>query len=94
MLRKPSLIGIVAAAFLFPVPADAGSAQVVSTSLTGLASASSTLIPVASTFIAVTAESSVLIQVARTFIPVGALGDSHAGIEFTNGRKPGVRMGS
>ena len=26
MLRKPTLIGVVAAAFFFPVPADAGSA--------------------------------------------------------------------
>ena len=58
MLRKPSLIGAVAAALFFPIPASAGSAQkrgltpVVSRSPTAVASASFTLIPVASTFIA------------------------------------------
>ena len=78
MLGKPSLIGAVAVALLFPLPASPVAPSltpVVSTSPTGLASANSALIPVASTFIAVTAASSVLIPVASTFIPVGALGD-------------------
>ena len=97
MLRKRTLIGVVAAAFFFRylrTPVAPSLTPVVSTSPTGLASVSSILIPVASTFIAVTAASSVLIPVASTFIPVGALGDSYAGIEFANGRKPGGRMGS
>ena len=78
MLLKYSLIGAVAAALFFPLPASAGSA------ITnpggkyvpyGGGVGSFILTPVESTFIAVTEASSVLIPVGSMLIPVGALGD-------------------
>ena len=80
MLRKFSLIGAVAVALFFPIPASAGSAfKGAATNPGGKTSPTaerrqvSTLIPVASTFIAVTAASFTLIPVRSTFIPVGQL---------------------
>ena len=71
------LIGAVAAVVFsrFQRPPVVPLTPAVNTSPTAVASASSTLIPVGSTFIAVTAESFTLTPVANTSIPVGALGD-------------------